>query len=101
MLQSNGVMVETVLLGSKNGDKVSRSYKLWNDRLVYAVRLAMPPNCPYSVIHTESLVGLFTCIFIKNSVKDSLKDMAITTVKRGMGGHYGNKVRPLSSFGGG
>lgn len=85
--------LETVLLGSGNSNKVSKAYKLWYDRLTLAVRLAMPPSHPYSVIHTENLVGLFTCIFVRNSERDSLKDIAITTVKRGMGGHYGNKVR--------
>lgn len=87
-------VIETVLLGSANAHKVSRSYRMWYERLVYAVRVAMPPDSPYSVVHTENLVGLFSCIFIRNSERASLRDMAITTVKRGMGGHYGNKVRP-------
>ncbi|KAG9024319.1 hypothetical protein FRB95_011653 [Tulasnella sp. JGI-2019a] len=90
-LESKGLTAKTVLLGSGNSNKVSKAYKLWYDRLAYAVRIAMPPNRPYSVIHTENLVGLFSCIFIRNSEKDALKDIAITTVKRGMGGHYGNK----------
>ncbi|KAG8855867.1 hypothetical protein FRB96_006689 [Tulasnella sp. 330] len=90
-LESKGLTAKTVLLGAGNSNKVSKAYKLWYDRLAYAVRVAMPPNQPYSVIHTENLVGLFTCIFIRNSEKDKLKDIAITTVKRGMGGHYGNK----------
>lgn len=94
-------MIETVLLGrtkKKAGDhvseKVSRSYKQWYDRLVFAVRLAMPPDDPYSVVHTENLVGLFTCIFVRNSERKggSLTDERITTVKRGMGGRFGNKV---------
>lgn len=89
--------LETVLLGSNSAHKVSRSYKMWHDRLVYAIRVAMPPDCPYSVIHTENLVGLFTCIFVRNSERETLRDMAITTVKRGMGGHYGNKVCEVGS----
>jgi hypothetical protein len=52
----------------------------------------MSPSQPFTVVHTESLVGLFTCIFVKNSEKRSLSDMQISTVKRGMGGRYGNKV---------
>ena len=73
------------------------SYKRWHDRLIQAVKLAMPPESPYTVIHTESLVGLFTCMFIKNSERASLKDAAIATIKRGMGGRYGNKVGHLVS----
>ena len=74
-------------------DKVSRSYRLWHDKLVLAVRLAMPPDCPYTVVEAQSLVGLFSCIFVKSSERGGLNDVAIKTIKRGIGGVYGNKVR--------
>ena len=90
---------KSVLLGGRTksqdgtiSQKVSTSYKKWYDRLVSAVRLAMPPDTPYTVIHTENLVGLFSCIFVKDTQRISLKHVAITTIKRGMGGRYGNKV---------
>jgi hypothetical protein len=99
-LESRKMTAKTVLLGGKKkghddgkiSEKVTSSYKRWHDRLVTAVRLAMPPNSPYTVIETENLVGLFSCMFIKNTERMSLKDVAITTIKRGMGGRYGNKV---------
>lgn len=98
-LESRKMAAKTVLLANKNknnqdalSQRVTSAYKKWYDRLIYAVRVAMPPDCPYTVIHTESLVGLFSCIFVKESEKATLKDAAITTVKRGMGGRYGNKV---------
>lgn len=98
-LESRKMAAKTVLLGGKNknadgaiSQKVTTSYKKWYDRLVLAVRLAMPPDVPYTVIHTENLVGLFSCIFVKNTERISLKQVAITTIKRGMGGRYGNKV---------
>ncbi|KAG8903825.1 hypothetical protein FRB99_002676, partial [Tulasnella sp. 403] len=97
-LENRKLTAKTVLLGSANAHKVSRAYRLWYDRLVYAVRVAMPPDAPYSVIHTENLVGLFSCIFVRNSERESLRDVAITTVKRGMGGHYGNKGAIVSRF---
>ncbi|EJD00758.1 DNase I-like protein [Fomitiporia mediterranea MF3/22] len=97
-LESRKMAAKTVLLGGKKkaadgsiSEKVSRSYKMWHDRLSLAVRLAMPPDCPYTVVHAENLVGLFSCIFIKSSERRGLKDVAITTVKRGIGGMYGNK----------
>jgi len=96
-LESRKMAAKTVLLGSKkksNGaisEKVSRSYKMWYDKLVLAVRLAMPPDCPYTVVHAENLVGLFSCIFMKSSERNGLNDVAITTIKRGIGGMYGNK----------
>ena len=103
-LESRKMAAKTVLLGGKKkqadgtmSEKVSRSYKMWHDRLILAVRLAMPPHCPYTVVHAENLVGLFTCIFIKNSELGGLRDAAITTVKRGIGGIYGNKVGPTLS----
>lgn len=99
-LESRKMAAKTVLLGGKKkgeegkiNEKVTSSYKRWHDRLIQAVRLAMPPDVPYTVIHTESLVGLFTCAFVKNAERASLKDAAIATIKRGMGGRYGNKVR--------
>lgn len=98
-LESRKMAAKTVLLGGKKkgdegkiNEKVTSSYKKWHDRLIQAVRLAMPPDSPYTVIHTESLVGLFTCIFIRNTERISLKHAAIATIKRGMGGRYGNKV---------
>ena len=91
---------KNVLLGGKKkaedngiGDKVTGAYKRWYDRLTAAVRMAMPPTSPYTVIHTENLVGLFTCIFVKNGERAGLGDVAVKTIKRGMGGRYGNKVR--------
>ncbi|KAL5512223.1 hypothetical protein ACEPAG_3508 [Sanghuangporus baumii] len=104
-LESRKMVAKTVLLGGKKkgpdgsiSEKVSRSYKMWHDRLALAVRLAMPPDCPYTVVHAEKLVGLFSCIFVKSSERKGLKDVAITTVKRGIGGMYGNKGGIVARF---
>ncbi|KAH7922873.1 DNase I-like protein [Leucogyrophana mollusca] len=104
-LESRKMAAKTVLLGGKKktedgkiSEKVTSSYKRWHDRLILAVKLAMPPDAPYTVIHTESLVGLFTCMFVKNTERISLKDVAITTIKRGMGGRYGNKGGIVARF---
>ncbi|OBZ71955.1 Synaptojanin-1 [Grifola frondosa] len=104
-LESRKMAAKTVLYGGKNkltdgtiSQKVTTSYKKWYDRLVLAVKLAMPPDAPYTVIHTENLVGLFSCIFVKNTERISLKHVAITTVKRGMGGRYGNKGGIVARF---
>lgn len=98
-LESRKMAAKTVLLGGKKkgdegkiNEKVTSSYKRWHDRLIQAVKLTMPPESPYTVLHTESLVGLFTCVFVKSTERVSLKDAAIATIKRGMGGRYGNKV---------
>ena len=99
-LESRKMAAKSVLLGGKKRDtdgaisqRVTTSYKKWYDKLILAIRLAMPPDTPYTVIHTENLVGLFSCIFVKDTQRQSLRDVALTTIKRGMGGRYGNKVR--------
>jgi hypothetical protein len=98
-LESRRTAAKNVLLGGKTktvdgaiSQKVSTAYRKWNEALILAVRLAMSPDVPYTVIHSESLVGLYTCIFVKNSERISMKDVHLNTIKRGMGGKYGNKV---------
>ncbi|KAI0759751.1 DNase I-like protein [Trametes elegans] len=104
-LESRKMAAKTVLLGGKNkstdgtiSQKVSTSYKKWHDRLISAVRLAMPIDEPYTVVHTEKLVGLFSCVFVKNTEKIRLKHSNHTTVKRGMNGRYGNKGAIVCRF---
>jgi hypothetical protein len=73
-------------------DKVTGAYKRWYDYLNLAMKSGMPPDVGYSAIHTESLVGLFTCIFVKSNLKNQFDDVLANLIKRGMGGRYGNKV---------
>jgi hypothetical protein len=81
------IISETILFGGKNkdagatADKVSRAYRQWLDKLQSAVRFAYPDES-YVKVHSESLVGLFTCVFVKASHKDSLRDINVCTVKR-------------------
>ncbi|KAF5371467.1 hypothetical protein D9615_009590 [Tricholomella constricta] len=104
-LESRKMAAKNVLLGSKKkledgglSEKVTGAYRRWYDRLIIAMRQAMPMDEPYSVIHTESLVGLFSCIFVKQTERGHLRDASITTIKRGMGGRYGNKGGIVSRF---
>lgn len=39
-------------------DKVSQRYRLWHDKLVQAMRVSLPPDSPYTVVHAQNLVGL-------------------------------------------
>lgn len=95
---------KSVLLGNKTkahdgtmSQKVSTSYKKWYDHLVLSVRLAHH-GTPYHVIHSENLVGLFSCIFVKVSERASIKGAHLNVIKRGMRGNFGNKVRKLLPF---
>lgn len=54
----------------------------------------MPADEPYHLLHTASMVGLFSCVFIKGSERNRIRDLNAAEVKRGMGGLHGNKVGP-------
>jgi hypothetical protein len=100
-LENRKVTAKSVLLGNKTkahdgtmSQKVSTSYKKWYDHLVLSVRLAYP-GTPYHVTHSENLVGLFICIFVKVSERASIKDAHFNVIKCGMRGNFGNKARKL------
>ena len=96
-LENRKMAAKSILLGGKKkqddglSEKVTGAYKRWYDRLILAVKSAMPSE-GYVVVHTENLIGLFSCIFVKSQLKERLKDVSISTIKRGMKGRYGNKV---------
>jgi endonuclease/exonuclease/phosphatase family metal-dependent hydrolase len=112
-LESRSIAAKNVFMGSNKrsndsaasytysasvDEGVTRAYRRWHDHLYSAVRLAMPADCPYEVMFSESLVGLFTCMFIKTKERVLLKDVGAGFVKRGMGGRYGNKGGILARF---
>ena len=71
---------------------MSRQYLDWRDYLTRSIGKCMPRDQPYQLLHSASLVGLFTCIFIKESLRKSIRDVRAAEVKRGLGGLHGNKV---------
>ncbi|KAM0792295.1 hypothetical protein ACM66B_004984 [Microbotryomycetes sp. NB124-2] len=101
-LEDKKLTAKSMLIGKKQSggfsDGVSSSYRVWHDKLVQAVRLAMPPDTPYTVVHVADMIGLFSCIFVKTSEAVALRDTAKLTVKTGMGGRYGNKGAIVSRF---
>ncbi|GAA6044924.1 hypothetical protein NBRC10513_004754 [Rhodotorula toruloides] len=103
-LEDKKLTAKSMLLGKKKAsdgkmsDSISSAYRVWHDKLVQAVRLNMPAETPYSVVHVGDMIGLFSCIFVKTSEAARLRDVALVTVKTGMGGRYGNKGAILSRF---
>ncbi|GAA6023044.1 hypothetical protein JCM11491_000373 [Sporobolomyces phaffii] len=102
-LEDKKLTAKSMLLSKKKttdklSDGISSAYRQWHDKLVQAVRLAMPPEEPYTVVHVGDMVGLFSCIFVKTREADRLRDISLITVKTGMGGRYGNKGAILSRF---
>jgi hypothetical protein len=93
-------LAESLLKGSKKKDHVekehmSRQYRVWKDHLASCIDNFMPLDQSYVLLHTASLVGLFTCIFVKQEERQKIRNLNATEVKRGMGGLHGNKVCPL------
>jgi hypothetical protein len=80
---------------STEHEHMSHQYRDWRDFLTRCLDDYMPRNELYHLLHTSSLVGLFTCIFVKASLRERIHNICGAEVKRGMGGLHGNKV---SSF---
>src|SRR5271170_3909530 len=98
--------LESILKG-KNKSKatpaipehMSHQYRVWQEKLVSALRLATSPDEEqYVLLHSATLVGLFTCIFVRQREKLNVRKLSATEVKTGLGGLHGNKVLPLSLF---
>ena len=73
-------------------EHMSHQYRDWRDFLTRSLDDWMPRDELYHLLHTASLVGLFTCIFVKSSLRDRIRNISAAEVKRGMGGMHGNKV---------
>jgi hypothetical protein len=71
---------------------MSHQYRDWRDFLKRSLDDYMPYDELYHLLHTSNLVGLFTCIFVKASLRERIRNLRAAEVKRGMGGLHGNKV---------
>ena len=71
---------------------MSRQYRAWRDYLVRCIEDSMPSNEPYHLLHSASMVGLFSCAFIKAAQRHQIRSIHAAEIKRGMGGLHGNKV---------
>lgn len=74
-------------------EHLSSVYRGWRDYLTECVEDGSGQAASYSLLHTASLVGLFTCVFVKSSLRAHISDVQASEVKTGMGGLHGNKVR--------
>lgn len=52
----------------------------------------MPHDEPYHQLHTASMMGLFSCVFVKASLHRNISNLCAAEIKRGLGGLHGNKV---------
>lgn len=72
-------------------EKMSHQYRDWRDFLLKTLDDYMPADDLYHLLHTAPMVGLFTCVFVKASLRERIRNLHGAEVKRGMGGVYGNK----------
>ncbi|KAI0135276.1 DNase I-like protein [Daldinia grandis] len=79
-------------------ERMSHQYRDWRDFLVRCLDDYMPAEHLYHLLHTATLVGLFTCIFVKSHLRDRIRNINGSEIKRGMGGLHGNKGAIIVRF---
>ncbi|KAI6093117.1 DNase I-like protein [Hypoxylon rubiginosum] len=79
-------------------EKMSHQYRDWRDFLIRCLDDYMPADHLYHLLHTATLVGLFTCIFVKSTIHTRIRNISSAEIKRGMGGLHGNKGAIIVRF---
>ncbi|KAI9670827.1 MAG: hypothetical protein M1829_004716 [Trizodia sp. TS-e1964] len=102
-LEDHTVTAKSLFKSSKKKDQpeeehMSRVYVSWRNYLTSGIERCMPYHQQYQLLHTASLVGLFTCVYVKSSERANIRNINISEVKRGMGGRYGNKGALVMRF---
>ncbi|KAI8582739.1 hypothetical protein K450DRAFT_226679 [Umbelopsis ramanniana AG] len=64
-------------------EMLTHRYRLWHNYLVHVLATEYGQDC-YTVVKTEQLVGLFSCIFVRTSEAGRVFDKHSTVVKTGL-----------------
>ena len=83
---------------SGEAEHMSHQYRAWRDFLVQLLDENMPSSETYYLLHTASMVGLFSCVFVKASLRSRVRKLGVAEVKRGLGGLHGNKGSIMVRF---
>ncbi|KAJ2158321.1 hypothetical protein GGF46_003848 [Coemansia sp. RSA 552] len=75
----------------KPGADISKRYGLWRRALEKALSRGMTFTVPYRIVQCQNMVGLFICVFARDDVYRSVREVDVSQVKTGMGGLHGNK----------
>ncbi|KAH9875981.1 hypothetical protein IAQ61_003446 [Plenodomus lingam] len=75
---------------TSENEHMSHAYRAWRDHLVRVLD-DLSPRQNYVLLHTANLVGLFTCIFVKASERNKIRDVCAAEIKLGFSGRVGNK----------
>ncbi|KDB24901.1 hypothetical protein H109_03264 [Trichophyton interdigitale MR816] len=100
-LEDKKITAKSFLKGKKKDadkERMSRQYRVWKDYLALCIREHMPINESYVLLHTASLIGLFTCVFVRQETRERITNVSAAEVKRGMGGLHGNKGALILRF---
>ncbi|RDA93026.1 hypothetical protein CP533_0730, partial [Ophiocordyceps camponoti-saundersi (nom. inval.)] len=79
-------------------ERMSHQYRDWRDFLIKTLDDYAPADDLYHLLHSAPLVGLFTCVFVKGSLRERIRNVSAAEVKRGMGGLHGNKGAVVVRF---
>ncbi|KAJ2841432.1 hypothetical protein GGI22_007895, partial [Coemansia erecta] len=77
--------------GAKPSADISKRYGLWRTALEKKLSRELVYSTPYRIIECQNMVGLFICIFARDDVYRSVREVGVSHVKTGMGGLHGNK----------
>ncbi|MCJ1390181.1 hypothetical protein MMC18_003039 [Xylographa bjoerkii] len=102
-LEDKRLTAKSLFMGNKKKDSseqdhMSHQYRAWRDFLVRVIEDNMASNQPYHLLHTANMVGLFSCVFIKASLRTHVRNLQVVEVKRGLGGLHGNKGALILRF---
>lgn len=97
-LDNKSVTAKTMFQKRKKGQEkdvvtsshISSQYRAWQDRLDKLVSDASN-NDRYRLVHSNNMVGLFTCVFIRDAIMSRVHSVKSSVVKTGLGGLHGNK----------
>ncbi|KAK9474512.1 Endonuclease/exonuclease/phosphatase [Dipodascopsis tothii] len=68
----------------------------WQDLLAYVAGKVLPER--YHVLHTDVLVGLYTCVLVRDGLRPAVHSLQSSAVKTGLGGFHGNKGALITRF---
>ncbi|KAK7205801.1 hypothetical protein BZA70DRAFT_277090 [Myxozyma melibiosi] len=100
-LDNKTVTAKSIFKKKKHKDKdniqqhMSHQYQAWQTRLEEIVRAL---SSSYTLLRSENLVGLYSCVFVKESERAYIGNLTSSTVKTGLGGLHGNKGAIILRF---
>ncbi|KAK9380536.1 Endonuclease/exonuclease/phosphatase [Kockiozyma suomiensis] len=100
-LDNKTVTAKSIFKKKKHKDKdniqqhMSHQYQAWQTRLEEVVA-TLPSS--YYLLRSENLVGLYSCIFVKEVERSYIRNLNSSTVKTGLGGLHGNKGAIILRF---